>query len=44
MKAAIIIFTSIFLAGCTVESITIRGKFGDYIFKPRRPIIIEESK
>jgi hypothetical protein len=42
MKAAIII--SLLLASCTVESITVRGKFGDYIFKPRKPITVETSK
>jgi len=41
MKTITII--SLLLTSCTVESITVRGKFGDYIFKPRRPIIIEES-
>jgi hypothetical protein len=35
---------SLMLTSCTVESITVRGKFGDYIFKPRKPITIEASK
>ena len=43
MKTAAIILTTLLLSSCTIESITIRGKFGDYIFKPRRPIIIEEA-
>jgi hypothetical protein len=43
MKTAAIILTTLLLSACTIESITIRGKFGDYTFKPRRPIIIEEA-
>lgn len=42
MKTIAII--SLMLTSCTVESITVRGKFGDYIFKPRKPIAIEASK
>jgi hypothetical protein len=42
MKTIAII--SLLLASCTVETITVRGKFGDYIFKPRKPITVETSK
>jgi hypothetical protein len=42
MKTIAII--SLMLASCTFESITVRGKFGDYIFKPRKPITVETSK
>jgi hypothetical protein len=42
MKTIAII--SLLLTSCTVESITVRGKFGDYIFKPRKPITVETSK
>jgi hypothetical protein len=42
MKTIAII--SLLLASCTVESITVRGKLGDYIFRPRKPITVETSK
>lgn len=42
MKTIAII--SLMLTSCTVESITIKGRFGDYIFKPRKPITVETSK
>jgi hypothetical protein len=37
----IIAIICLLLTSCTIECITIRGKFGDYSFRPRRPIIIE---
>jgi len=38
--AAIITF---FLASCTISEVSVHGRFGEYIFKPYRPIIIESK-
>jgi hypothetical protein len=31
------------LASCTVSEVAVQGKFGEYIFKPYRPIVIESK-
>jgi len=43
MKTTIIILLAISLSSC-VEKITVQGQYGEYSFKPRKVIVIEESK
>ena len=31
------------LASCTVSEVSVHGRFGEYIFKPYRPIVIESK-
>jgi len=31
------------LASCTVSEVSVHGRFGEYIFKPYRPIVIEQK-
>jgi hypothetical protein len=43
MKKLITIILTITLASC-VEKITVQGQYGEYSFKPRKVIVIEEAK
>jgi len=43
MKKLITIILTIMLASC-VEKITVHGQYGEYSFKPRKVIVIEEAK
>lgn len=41
MKTLAFVILGLTLASCTIERLTVRGKFGDYSFTPRRAVIID---
>ena len=43
MKLLIVTILSTLLTSC-VEKITVQGQYGEYSFKPRKVIVVEESK
>jgi hypothetical protein len=34
---------TLYLASCTVSEVAVQGQYGEYIFKPHRPIVIEQK-
>lgn len=35
------LFLVVLMSGCTLESVTLEGRFADYIIRPRKPIVID---
>jgi hypothetical protein len=41
LKHLVALVIASLLSGCTLESITFKGRFADYVIKPRNPIVID---